>query len=144
MRSPVRFALTAALAVFQVPAFAGQHMQFIDTDETLVAHVGPKGDAPGDIMTFKGVLTHVDGKKQVGSEQGFCIRIAPADKSWECSFTVILADGQIAVTGPFVDSGDSKMTVVGGTGAYVGAKGTLLVHLRGTTPETDLFTFDLN
>jgi len=35
------------------------------------------------------------------------------------------------------------MAVTGGTGIYAGAKGSLLVHLRGTTPETDLFTFDL-
>src|SRR5712664_3803372 len=87
-------ATLAAVTLFQAPAFAAQHMQFIDTDETLITHIGPKGDAPGDVMTFKGVITEVDGKKKVGTEQGFCIRIDVAAKSWECAFTVVLAAGQ--------------------------------------------------
>jgi allene oxide cyclase len=143
MHSPALYVLAAAV-LLQTPAFAAQHFQVLDTDETLITDVGPKGDSPGDIMTFKGVITDIGAKKRVGSEQGFCLRIDPATKIWECSFTVLLSDGMISVQGPFADSGDSHMIVTGGTGAYSGAKGTLLVHLRGTTPETDLFTFDLN
>jgi hypothetical protein len=56
---------------------------------------------------------------------------------------VVLAAGQITLAGPYFDVGDSKMVVTGGTGVYAGANGSLLVQLRKTTPETDLFTFDL-
>ena len=51
--------------------------------------------------------------------------------------------GQITVEGPFLDSGDSLLVVTGGTGKYVGAKGSLKLHPRDATPTGYDFTYDL-
>jgi allene oxide cyclase len=38
----------------------------------------------------------------------------------------------ITVEGPFFDDGtDTALAITGGTGAYTGARGTMLLHARG-------------
>jgi hypothetical protein len=144
MRCLTLCAFLLGAAALQAPAMAAKHLQFVDIDDTRIAHITRKGDAPGDIMTFKGILKDVEEKRQVGTEQGFCLSIDPATKAWECVTTVVLPEGRISYAGSYSDVGDSEFTVTGGTGAYKGATGILHLHLRGTTPETDLFTFDLD
>jgi allene oxide cyclase len=134
---------TTSLTLVQLPAFAERHLQLLESGNDVVTDVGPSGDSPGDILSFNGVISTVSEKKPIGSDPGFCIRIE-VGKSWQCSFTVILADGQISVQGPYADVGDSTMVIMGGTGRYLNAKGSVISHARGTTPETYLFTFDLD
>ena len=51
--------------------------------------------------------------------------------NWSSSFwTLRLKEGQITIEGPFYDAGDSVMAVTGGTGKYVGAKGSMKLHSR--------------
>jgi hypothetical protein len=57
-------------------------------------------------------------ENQVGTDLGFCIRISPADGSWTCEWTTFLAKGQINVAGPYYDTKNSVLAIIGGTGVY--------------------------
>jgi hypothetical protein len=91
-------------------------------------NVGPKGPSVGDQFLGHGVLADaaghsagrfqmvtqlVSGNGRHGAEQG--------------SFTLYLADGEIAVTGGHATTSRFTLPVVGGTGRYAGARGTLAV-----------------
>lgn len=98
------------------------------TTDTIV-DVGAKGDSAGDILTFANEIFDEQDAQKLGSDNGWCIRVMPG-KSWECFWTLSLADGQITVEGPFLDSGDSVLAVTGGTGKYAGARGEMALHAR--------------
>lgn len=94
-----------------------------------VTETGKKGDSAGDLLTFANALYNASNKRSVGSDDGWCIRTV-AGKSWECAWTNTLAGGQIMVAGPFLDAGPSKLAIVGGTGAYTGARGWMDLRSR--------------
>jgi allene oxide cyclase len=100
-------------------------IEHADTDK--VTDTGEKGDSVGDIMTFNNEV--FENGKSAGRDNGWCVRTV-VGKAWECSWTVMLSDGQIVVQGPFMDTGDSVLTVIGGTGVFEGAHGELRVHPR--------------
>jgi allene oxide cyclase len=111
-------------------ALASEHLRFVEravSDTT--TDLGPKGDSVGDLLTFLNPVFSADDKTQVGTDQGFCIRVS-VGKSWECFWTLSLKDGQVTIEGPFYDKGDSEMAVTGGTGRFKGAKGSLLLRAR--------------
>jgi allene oxide cyclase len=131
----------AVLAGF--PALAGEKIQLIehaDTDATL--DLGAKGDSVGDLLTFANPVYDAANKAQVGSDQGYCVRVI-AGKSWECFWTLRLKDGQITIEGPFYDAGDSVMAVTGGTGKYAGAKGSMKLHSRDAKGSSYDLTYEL-
>jgi len=138
---PLATALTCACLA--VPAFAGQHFVVVErpTDE-ITTDIGPKGDSPGDLLTFANPVFDAANKTQVGSDQGYCVRVV-AGKSWECNWTMLMKDGQITIEGPFMDTGDSLFVVTGGSGKYVGAKGQMKLHPRDAKSSAYDFTFDL-
>jgi allene oxide cyclase len=126
-----------------VPALAGEKIQLIehaDTDATL--DLGAKGDSVGDLLTFANPVYDAANKTQVGSDQGYCVRVI-AGKSWECFWTLRLKDGQITIEGPFYDAGDSVMAVTGGTGKYAGAKGSMKLHSRDAKGSSYDLTYEL-
>jgi hypothetical protein len=133
--------LTAALAV--LPAMAGEQIVVVErpVGETTV-DLGAKGDSVGDLLVFANKVYDAGNKTQVGSDQGYCVRTV-VGKSWECFWTLTLKAGQITVEGPFLDEGDSLMSVTGGTGKYAGAKGSMKLHPRDATPTGYDFTYDL-
>ena len=133
--------LTAALAV--LPAMAGEQIVVVErpVGETTV-DLGAKGDSVGDLLVFANKVYDAGNKTQVGSDQGYCVRTV-VGKSWECFWTLTLKAGQITVEGPFMDEGDSLMSVTGGTGKYAGAKGSMKLHPRDATPTGYDFTYDL-
>ena len=133
--------LAAALAV--LPAMAGEQIVVVErpVGETTV-DLGAKGDSVGDLLVFANKIYDAGNKTQVGSDQGYCVRTV-VGKSWECFWTLTLKAGQITVEGPFLDEGDSLMSVTGGTGKYAGAKGSMKLHPRDATPTGYDFTYDL-
>jgi hypothetical protein len=133
--------LTAALAA--LPALGGERIVVVErpVGETTV-DLGAKGDSTGDLLVFANKIYDSGNKTAVGSDQGYCVRTI-VGKSWECFWTLMLKDGQITVEGPFMDAGDSLMTVTGGTGKYAGAKGSMKLHPRDATPTGYDFTYDL-
>ena len=94
-----------------------------------VTDTGAKGDSVGDLLTFANEVFDAKDAQKVGSDTGWCIRTV-AGKSWECFWTLNLADGQITVAGPFLDAGDSVLAVTGGTGKYAGVRGEMALHAR--------------
>jgi allene oxide cyclase len=140
---PIRLSIiTAFLALFQPAAFASQHLEFIDSGADVLTDLPPRGDSAGDIITYDNRVEEVGGKKLVGHEPGFCIRIS-VGASWECVFTIIMPDGQMTVHGTWLDNGTSVFSVTGGGGKYANARGSLSMHARGTAPETYTHSIDL-
>jgi hypothetical protein len=140
--------LSLALAVSLVtmialPASAAEVIKVVEhpVNETTV-DVGAPGDSVGDILTFANPVFDAANKVEIGSDQGYCVRVV-VGKSWECIWTLVLKSGQITVEGPFADSGDSTFAITGGTGKYVGAKGSLKLHPRDATPTGYDFTYVL-
>lgn len=94
----------------------------------------PSPDALGNVLAFHNPVYDVADKKQVGVDNGQCTRTIadPHNGVWECFWTVILADGQITVEGPYDDNTtDTMLAITGGTGAYSAAHGQMRLHARG-------------
>jgi allene oxide cyclase len=95
--------------------------------------VAPKGDSAGDLLVFFNPLFDEANAKQVGTTSGSCMRTEPG-KAYECAWTMHLEKGQLTIAGTDWDKGESELVVLGGTGIYAGARGTLrLVPREGHT-----------
>jgi allene oxide cyclase len=136
---------TVALAatLLTLPALGAEQIKVVErpVGETTV-DLGPKGDSIGDMLVFTNGIFDAANKTQVGTDQGYCVRTI-VGKSWECFWTLSLKAGQITVEGPFMDEGDSLLTVTGGTGKYAGAKGSMKLHPRDAKSSSYNFTYDL-
>jgi hypothetical protein len=138
-------AALAGLAVLGASASAGpKHtialVEHADTDA--VTDTGAKDDSAGDLLTFANPVFDQKNEKQVGTDQGFCVRTLPG-KAWECWWTLTLAGGQITVQGPFLDKGDSVLAVTGGTGKYAEARGEMKLHARDEKGSAYDFVYEL-
>jgi allene oxide cyclase len=111
------------------------------TDTT--ADTGPAGDSLGDVLAFANPIFNASNTRQVGTDNGSCVRTA-VGVSYECSWTTSLPGGSIAVSGPFLDAGDSALAITGGTGAYRGATGQMRLHARDAAGSAYDFTFSLS
>ena len=136
--------LAGALALqVSLSAVAAEKIQVVEralTDTTI--DLGAKGDSVGDLLTFANPIYDAANKTKLGSDQGYCVRVV-VGKSWECFWTLLLADGEITVEGPFYDTGDSVMAVTGGTGKYAGAKGAMKLHSRDAKSTSYDFLYEL-
>jgi hypothetical protein len=129
--------LIAAALLIATPACAVEIVVGGINDLTVVEHaasdatasVGKAKDNRGDILTFANPIFNAANKKQIGTDNGFCIRTV-AGAAFECSWITSLPEGQITVTGPFHDTGDTTLAITGGTGKYLGVKGQMLLHAR--------------
>ena len=137
------FAIFAAASLFTLPALAGQTITVVERATTdTVVDTGPKGDSVGDILAFANSVYDAANRNKIGTDQGHCVRVI-VGKSWECFWTMNLKDGQITVEGPFYDAADSVMAVTGGTGKYVGAKGSMALHDRKSKEQSYDFKYAL-
>jgi hypothetical protein len=100
-------------------------------------------DVKGNVLTFNNPVFNVANKKQVGHDEGFCVRIAPKQGIWECLWTTFLNAGQITVQGPFYDTRNSVLSITGGTGAYRNSRGQMTLLSRNGGKEYD-FIFKLS
>lgn len=85
---------------------------------------GTVGDDAGNVLTFANPVFDKKDAHEVGSDQGYCIRIV-VGKTWECNWTTFLPKGQITVEGPFSDTGNTVLAITGGTGKYRNARGSM-------------------
>jgi len=100
-------------------------------------------DVKGNILTFNNPVFNVANRKQVGHDEGFCTRIAPAQGIWECLWTTFLKGGQITVQGPYYDTRNSVLSITGGTGIYRDSRGQMKLLSRNGGKEYD-FIFQLS
>ena len=105
-------------------------------------HGGAAADNVGDILTFSNPVYDAGNTEKLGFDQGYCVRLV-VGQSYECHWTLSLAQGQIAVDGPFLDAGDSTLAVTGGTGAYSGARGEMKLHARDAKGSAYDYTYTL-
>ena len=124
-----RILITVAALLVATPAFADSLYVIEHASSDATAFVGNAKDNRGDILTFANPIFDPTDKKQIGADNGFCIRTV-VGVSYECIWTLKLVDGQITAEGPFHDAGDTMLAVTGGTGKYIGAKGDMALHAR--------------
>ena len=96
----------------------------------------------GDTLGFANPVFDAQNTKQVGTDNGACWRTA-VGKSWECVWTLMLADGQITVEGPYLDAGDSVLAITGGTGVYQTARGQMTLHARDANGSAYDFAYEI-
>jgi hypothetical protein len=123
-----------------VHANSGQTIHVVEHAITdTVQHFHPPHDSLGDVLAFHNPVFDAQDKKQVGEDNGQCIRtVVKGKKEWECFWTVLLAQGQITVEGPYYDDGtDTTLAITGGTGAYMEARGQMLLHATGNPPGSE-------
>ena len=108
--------------------------------------LGKTDVSPGDLLTFHNPIYDSTDSTQVGTDQGSCIRITKFKEnltgSWECQWTPFLNNGadSITVETPFYDTGLGVGAITGGTGAYLGASGSLDLNCFSETKCRFTFT----
>ena len=93
----------------------------------------PPQNSLGDVLGFHNPVYNASNTRQVGTDNGFCIRtVATGKTEWECAWTTLLAGGDLTVQGPYYDAGtDTTLAITGGTGRFTGAQGSMLLHATG-------------
>ena len=123
---------------------AGRTVHVVEHAITDTENPGVGGkDVKGNVLTFNNPVFNVANTKQVGHDEGFCIRVAPKQGIWECLWTTFLAAGQITVQGPYYDTRNSVLSITGGTGAYRNSRGEMRLLSRDGGKEDD-FIFKLS
>lgn len=108
----------------------------ITTEEALV-DVGEPDFSLGDSFVFSAKLMR-HGKK-VGHAGVVCTITSVKREMSQCAGTVTLRRGQIAVQGLTTADEEFPLPITGGTGAFEGAGGTLVVHQVSPTRERLVF-----
>jgi allene oxide cyclase len=140
MRSSLAVAFTLGIGLAGGPVAAETTtLNVVERATTdAVTKTGKGDDNAGDLLTFANEVYDEANEKKIGTDTGWCIRTV-VGTSWECSWTLTLPDGQINVSGPFLDKADSVLAITGGTGSYAGARGEMALHARN--PEGSEFDF---
>jgi allene oxide cyclase len=101
---------------------------------------GTAGDDAGNVLTFANPVYDRKDTHQVGSDQGYCVRIV-VGQTWECNWTTFLPKGQITVEGPFSDNGNTRVAITGGTGKYRNARGSMELNYHNPSGTEFDFVF---
>ena len=119
-----------ALAAFRPGKLSTTTLTVVEhADTDAVTDTGEKGDTVGDLLTFANKVYDAKNEKEIGSDNGYCLRTA-VGSAWECNWTLTLADGSVVVEGPFNDAGDSVLAITGGAGDFADARGSMKLHSR--------------
>jgi hypothetical protein len=97
--------------------------------------LAPRGESVGDRMISSETLRR--GGVPVAREEGECLLLDPSYEGAQCSFTIMFRDGILIGQGasvskrvPGVGATSGPFAIVGGTGRFAGASGT--VDVQGT------------
>ena len=135
--------VVVALSAFRVQTDTATLTVVEHADSDTVTDTGATGDSVGDILTFANPVYDEKNENPVGSDQGYCFR-TEAGKSWECNWTLLLDDGQITVEGPFLDKGDTVLSITGGTGNYANVRGQMTLHARNDKGTEYDFVYEMS
>lgn len=144
------FAVAAiALLAFAAPAAGGAGaskatvIHVVERASTdAVTNGDPNEDQLGNVLTFANKVYDSANKRQLGSDQGYCIRTV-VGKTWECNWTTFLKSGSITVEGKFSDTGNTVLAITGGTGAYATARGEMDLEYHNEKGTAFDFVFHL-
>lgn len=122
-------------------------------------------DSAGDIFVFDQQLLAADAKTIIGRNAGYCVRTDPGAPDFsgtdhpglpddphnnygQCSWTLSFSEsssyaGSITVSGREADLGTSVVAILGGSGDFAGASGTLSTTPIPQEPEGVLFRQEL-
>jgi hypothetical protein len=78
----------------------------------------------GDLITFESTLHRTADGPAIGRLEGSCIQIRANGSLDDCGVTVWVGRHSFRMDGPFNPVSGGLLTVVGGTGDWVGASGT--------------------
>ena len=100
------------------------------------------GDGVGAREIVRSTLyEHDGGKHAIGSSAMVCTYVAPRERS--CTTTFTLPRGTIVATGVLSTRLLYELAIVGGTGLYDNASGTMLDTVTRLNPRRDLLLFRL-
>ncbi len=110
--------------------------------------VGTQGlNQPGNLLIFHNPVFDAANAKQVGSDQGDCIRIVVTTtvRTWECRWVTFLNGGAITVEGPFSELPNQQtvLAITGGTGKFQNARGQMILRARNPGETQFDFIFQL-
>ena len=106
-------------------AESGVRLRLVETNVAFHFLDAPAPDADGqagDTITFESNLSK--GGVKVGSLEGHCIQIRANGTLDDCDVTVKVGKSSYRMAGPFDPVKGGTLTIVGGTGVWVGAAGT--------------------
>jgi hypothetical protein len=104
--------------------------------------LGAKGVSPGDIEVVRTRLLERGTRKVIGRSELVCSFVDEA-RSRVCRGTYILPKGKIVVGGSLMYRQFYDLAVVGGTGLYDNARGTMTLTRTGRKPVRDAILFRL-
>lgn len=136
--------IAAAMLTAVAGGASAATLKFVEraTGNAISVHGGKAADNVGDILTFTNPVFDAANAVKLGFDQGYCVRLV-VGQSYECHWTLSLAQGQIAVDGPLLDAADTVLAVTGGTGLYSTARGELLLHARDAKGSAYDYTYTL-
>jgi hypothetical protein len=101
----------------------------------------PAGDTQGDTIVFTQKLYRTPARKTIiGTDQAYCVRTIPG-KARVCTGIFYLKGGQITIIGPESEKRHA-LAITGGTGAWSGARGQVVLKPNG--PIVDQMTFTIS
>lgn len=134
----------AALASVQTPAATGPAQIRITNTEVRSARVdvGPRGSSVGDMDVYSGRLFNrrITGRT-LGRSELICTTTFSGDRN--CRGTYSLPRGRLVVGGTLRFREIYQLAVLGGTGLYDNARGTLTVTRIARSPRRELVVFRL-
>jgi hypothetical protein len=104
--------------------------------------VGPRGTTPGDVEIIRSRLLERVTGNTIGRSEIECTFVDTV-RSRVCRGTYILPKGKIVVGGSILYRQFYDLAVLGGTGLYDNARGTLTVTRTQRKPVRDLVVFRL-
>jgi hypothetical protein len=104
--------------------------------------VGPKGVSPGDEEIIRSRLLERGTGKTIGRSELVCTFV-DSGRSRVCRGTYILPKGDLAVGGSLLYRQFYDLAVVGGTGLYDNARGSVTVTRTHRNPARHLIVFRL-
>jgi hypothetical protein len=136
--------LGGALGLDSLSAGTGPATIRINEQQLAVTRVdlGQRGISPGDVEVVRLRLLQRGTGKTLGRAELVCT-FADGVRSRVCQGTYVLPRGKLVVGGSLLYRRFFELAIVGGTGLYDNARGTLTVTRTGTGPVRDLVVFRL-
>jgi hypothetical protein len=151
-RAPALPAAAAAAAVLALLASAAPAGRAIDQPSSIRItdrersyrriDEGPRGRGPGDVeIAWLTLYNRRITQKAIGHGELLCTYLTK--RSRNCTSTYFLPKGKLVVEGVIGSRLLYELPVVGGTGLYANARGSLVVTIRATSPRREILTFRL-